>query len=290
MSRLENFKQKFSISPNLNRLGIPHYGRSIPIIAQELFTSSIREKRFYLAVLYYNVFPILIVLFSVAQPVVQSGTGIALFYAQVNTTDIIKSIFTSFFLGQILLVLLTADQISGEVEQDTFPLLRSKPVYDSEIILGKFSGMLGIMILIDVPTIAIVYVVNLIRYNADYPQAYIGTIDEVIGAIIVVLLLQGIIISFVLVFSTIFSKSLYAILASLLSIFILSSISGSLGEKNNYISFNWLLDATLPEIFYHLEPFSFGVPSLFTFVISLSATIIVFLTSATIILRNKELL
>jgi ABC-type transport system involved in multi-copper enzyme maturation permease subunit len=230
-----------------------------------------------------------LVIFSIPQPV-QTGTGIALFHAQENTTNIIKSVFTSFFLGQILLVLLTADQISGEVEQETFPLIRSKPVYDSEVILGKFSGMFGVMLLIDIPTITAVYTINLISYKAEYPEAYLGTIDEIIAAILIVLLLQSVIIAFVLVFSSIFARSLYAILASLITIFILSTFSNSLSESNNYISFNWLLDATLPEVFYHLEPIDASIPSAFTIILFIIGAIISFLSIATIVLRNKELL
>jgi ABC-2 type transport system permease protein len=266
-----------------------NYGRSIPVIAEELFKSTIREKRFYLAVFYYNVIPLLIMFFTVTQPVVQSGTGIAVFYAHLNTANVIKSVFISFFLGQILLVLMTADHISGEVEMDTFPLLRSKPVYDSEIILGKYLGMLGVMFVLDLPTIIGVFFMNMLRYNADYPEAYFGVLDEVLGVIVILLLLQGMLIALTLIFSVIFSKSLYAILSSLLLIFILSSISGSLGESNNYVSFNWLLDAILPNVFYNLNPINSSIPSGYSLLFTMVGVNLAFLTTATLILRNKEL-
>ncbi|MHA2169542.1 MAG: ABC transporter permease [Candidatus Kariarchaeaceae archaeon] len=289
MSRLQSIFKSISLPISRETLGIPQYGRCIPIISQELFRSTIREKRFYLAVFYYNIIPIAIILFSSTQPVVQSGTGIALFYAQRNTMLFIKSIFLSFFLGQILLVLLTADQISGEVEQETFPLLRSKPVYDSEIILGKFIGMIALILILNLPTIIFAYTANLIRYNAEFPMAYIETIDEVVGGIIILILLQSLIISFTLITSAIFSRSLYAILSSLISIFILSSISGSLGSKN-YLSFEWLLDATLPSVFYHLEPLEAAIPHVMVFIGAITGIITLFLMVAILILRKKELL
>lgn len=276
-----------------SRTRLISYGRSIPIIARELITSSIREKRFYLAAIYFIAIPIISNLFDGQSDIVFKGSGIALFYAQVTTLQYIKSFYLSFLLGQILLIILSADQIAGEIELKTFALIRSKPVYDSEIIFGKFLGMLGIMSILDLPGLFIVYFSYLIGLDADYPGAYFGTLDEIIAVYFIVLIFQGIIIALTLLFSTIFNKSLYAILGAMLSLFILSAISDSNtagGADYNYISINWLLDAFLPYVFYHLEPLEdLIIPSLTSLIFGLLAMTLSILGCAVLILRNKEI-
>ncbi|OLS27198.1 MAG: hypothetical protein HeimC2_13080 [Candidatus Heimdallarchaeota archaeon LC_2] len=278
-----------SISAYLQKIKILKFGGSIPVIAKELFTSTLKEKRFYLALIYYAAFPLLLLSFTFTQPVIQTGTGNALFEAHTTVRDFIFIIYTSFFLGQIFIVLLNADSISGEVEEDTLPLLRSKPVYDSEIVLGKFFGMLGIFALLDIPVLVLIYFTNLIKFQAEFPMAYINTVDEIIGTIVFVILLQSIIISLTLVFSTIFSRSLYSILSSLLGLFVISQIAGTLGDSNNYISFDWLVRATLPKMLYHLEPLDGSTPALITIFMGLFAVITALLSTSILILRNKEL-
>lgn len=266
-----------------------NYGRSIPIIASELISSTLKEKRFYLAIIYFVAFPLLILLVGSVGAAIQTGPGIALFQAHTAIRGYISIIYISFFLGQIFIVLLNADAISGEIEENTFPLLRSKPVYDSEIIIGKFLGMLAIISLLDIPILLLIYIVNLARFNADFPITYLSSLDEILGAIFLVILLQSIIISLTLVFSTIFSRSLYAILSSMLGLFVISQIASSLGSSNNYLSFQWLVDAILPKMLYHLEPLENSTPSLLALFMGLIGTIIGLLTIAIMILRQKEL-
>ncbi|MCE7737257.1 MAG: ABC transporter permease subunit [Candidatus Heimdallarchaeota archaeon] len=265
------------------------YGRSIPIIASELVASTVKEKRFYLALIYFVAFPLLILLLGSVEPAIQTGPGIAIFQAHTAIKNFIPAIYISFFLGQILIVLLNADAISGEIEEDTFPLLRSKPVYDSEIIMGKFFGMVVIIALLDIPILILIYIVNLVRYDAEFPATYLSTIDEILGATLLIILLQCIVIALTLVFSTIFSRSLYSILSSMLGLFVISQIAGSLGDSNNYLSFQWLVDAILPKMLYHLEPLESSTPSLLTMFGGLIGAIIGLLTIAIMILRQKEL-
>lgn len=278
-----------SITTYLKGISFNQYGKSIPVIAKEIFNSTLKEKRFYLALLYYAAFPLLILLITLVQPVIQTGTGNALFEAHTAVRAYILIFYTSFFLGQVFIVLLNADAISGEVEEDTLPLLRSKPVYDSEIVLGKFFGMMGIMALMDIPVLVIIYFSNLIKFKAEFPQAFLYTLDEIIGTIIFVILLQSIIIALTLVFSSIFSRSLYSILSSLLGLFLLSQIAGILGDSNNYISLDWLVRATLPKMLYHLEPLNGSIPSLFSIFAGIIGVIVSLLTTSILILRHKEL-
>lgn len=267
------------------------YGRAIPIIAMELIRSFFKEKRFYIAVFYYVVIPIFLVLVASAQPAIQTGTGIAIYFAQLNSTNYVKTLFLSFFPGQIFLVILSADQIASEYEQDTYPLLYSKPVYESEIIIGKYLGLLGVISLLEAPTLMIIYYSNLVKYSADGVYPYISALDELIIMIIIVILLQGVIIGLSIGISAIFSRSLYAILTSILSLFVISTasdiISGISSDGANYLSFNWLIDAVLPEVFFNLEKLDNGLqllPFLGTLTLIIGAIILV----STMVIRKKE--
>ncbi|MHA2030667.1 MAG: ABC transporter permease [Candidatus Kariarchaeaceae archaeon] len=266
-----------------------NYGRSIPIIASELIKSTLKEKRFYLAIIYFVAFPLLILLITNIQPAIQTGTGVALFEAHGAIRNYVLFIYTSFFLGQVFIVLLNADAISGEVEENTLPLLRSKPIYDSEIIFGKFFGMVVIISLLDFPVLLIIYITNLAKFDAKFPDAYLYGLDEIFGAILFIILIQSVIIALTLVFSTIFSRSLYSILSSLLGLFVIAQIAGALGEANNYISFDWLVNATLPKMLYHLEPLDSSTPSLLTIFMGIITVIASLLISSILILRRKEL-
>jgi len=268
------------------------YGRNIPIIAKDVISSSIREKRFYLAAIYFILIPVVLNLFNnIGASIVQSGSGIALYYAQTAVLQQFKSIYISFFLGQILLVILAADLIAGEVENGTIALLKTKPIYDSEIILGKFLGSMGVISILDLPALIYIYFSFLTKLDAEWSSAYIGTLDEIIMALFVLLLLQSVIIAMTIMLSTIFAKTLYAILSSLLALFILSTISDSMvagGEEYNYLSFEWLLDAIMPNIFYHLEPLEIELAGLFSFVGMLILIPGLLLFLSVIFLRRRE--
>lgn len=268
------------------------YGRNIPIIAKDVISFSLREKRFYLAAIYFVLIPVVLNLFNnIGSTIVQSGSGIALYYAQTAVLQEFKTIYISFFLGQILLVILSADLIAGEVEHDTISLLKTKPIYDSEIILGKFLGSMAVISILDLPALFYIYFSFLMKLDATWPSAYLGTIDEIVMALIVLLLLQSIIVAMTLMLSTIFSKTLYAILSSLLALFILSTISSSMvaaGEEYNYLSFEWLLDAIMPYIFYHLEPMEIELAGLFSFIVMLILIPGIFLFVSILFLRRRE--
>lgn len=263
------------------------YGKAMLTIAVELITSTIREKKFYLAMLYFVIFPLFIVAVGDLGSAVEHGPGIALYEAHTGTRAFIITFYVSFFLGQIFLVILNADAISGEIEQGTFALLKTKPVHDSEIILGKFTGMLVIVAILDIPTLLIVYFTTLIRFGAKFPTTYIHTIDEIVFTIIIVILIQSIILSMSLLFSTIFNKSLYSILASMLALFLASQFSGLLSSKANYLSFQWLIDAILPSFMYDLPKIE-GIVNAIWIILGVIFTSLIFLISSIIILQQKE--
>ena len=99
------------------------------------------------------------------------------------------------------------------------------------------------------------------------------------------------IVALAIAISAVFSRSLYAILTSILALFIISTASDIMGgpgtDGTNYISFIWLVDAVLPEVFFNLEPLKNNV-ALFPFLLGSLAVIATILLVATLILRRKE--
>ncbi|MDH5400935.1 MAG: hypothetical protein OEZ01_01695 [Candidatus Heimdallarchaeota archaeon] len=260
------------------------------IIAKELVISSIKEKKFLFALLYFTIIPMLILLLTSNPDVIQTGSGIALYYAQHNTVDFIKNYFFSLIMGQILIVILTADQISGEFEQTTFVLLRTKPVYDSEIVYGKFFGIMSFLMILDVFTICGVFLSNMSTYEAE-TEAYIGTIDELVVALFIIALLQSLIVSMTLLISSFFSRSLYAILSSMISLFIINIFTidyDPSSEKLNLFSFPWLIDAIFPQFFYHMDVLPFSIPSLLEFIIGILFVTNLLLGAAILRIRLRE--
>lgn len=255
------------------------------VIATELIVSSVKEKKFLLAIFYYLIIPLFIVLIVGLQPIVDSGDGIALYYAQRQTQYIINSYFLSFFLGQLLLSLLTADQIAGEKERGTYVLLITKPVDEIAIVIGKFIGMVGLTSALIVPTLFISYYYQLSKYQAS-SITYLYSLDEIVGVAIVVILLMSIIIALSLLMSTIFSKTLHAILSAFILLFLLST-AGSIFGTHNYASLQWYADVILPAIFFNLEVVK-NMPSPISLFWTILGINVVVLTSTIIVLKHKE--
>jgi ABC-type transport system involved in multi-copper enzyme maturation permease subunit len=263
----------------------------IEIIFRDTFRQFLREKRFYIATLYYIGLPVLLVLFQSTQPVVQTGTGIAIYYAQLNATFYILTIFLTFFPGQVFLVIISADQIAGEFEHGNYVLFNSKPIHHFEIVIGKYLGLIGILSLLQMPTLLFIYYMNLVKYQAEWPIAYITSVDEVLAMLIIVILLQSVILGISLTISAFFDRSLYAILTSILLLFVISIISDNITASEllstNYFSLSWYIDAVLPHVFFNLTKIDDPMP-LWTF-FSIMISLIVFLTICTsLILRNRE--
>ena len=267
------------------------YGRSIPIIIEETVTSFIKEKRFYISIVYYVLLPIILVLGGSGSALIQTGTGIAIYYAQLNTSFFIKSLFLTFFPGQIFLVILSSDQIAGEVESDTLSLVLSRPTYHSEIIIGKYLGLLTILAILQIPSLSFIYYFNLIRYGAAFPFAFWSSLDEFIAMLIIILLIQSMILALALLISSTFDRSLYAILSSILGLFVLSSLSDTFASDPssvNYMSLPYYVDSILPSIFFNLEPLEKG-PNVLSMMMVILVVVAVFQICSVLILRRKEL-
>ncbi len=281
MSQLTALKEKLPLD----------YGRSIPIIMAETFHAFRKEKRFYISIIYYIAFPLLLLLMSAGAPVINTGTGIAIYYAQLNTSLQVKVLFLSFFPGQIFLVILSSDQVASEVENDTLSLVMGKPVYHSEMIIGKFMGLLSILAVLQVPTLLVVYYSNLARYKAEFPYALVSSLDEVIAMLFLVIAIQGMILALSLMISSIFDRSLYAILTGILGLFIVSSVSDGIAanpDAANYLSLSYYLDAILPVFFFNLEKLD-SQPSVLALFLVILGTTAGFLTISVALIRRREL-
>ncbi|MHA2502035.1 MAG: ABC transporter permease [Candidatus Kariarchaeaceae archaeon] len=281
MSQLTALKEKLPLD----------YGRSIPIIMAETFHAFRKEKRFYISIIYYIAFPLLLLLMSAGAPVINTGTGIAIYYAQLNTSLQVKALFLSFFPGQIFLVILSSDQVASEVENDTLSLVMGKPVYHSEMIIGKFMGLLSILAVLQVPTLLVVYYSNLARYKAEFPYALVSSLDEVIAMLFLVIAIQGMILALSLMISSIFDRSLYAILTGILGLFIVSSVSDGIAanpDAANYLSLSYYLDAILPVFFFNLEKLD-SQPSVLALFLVILGTTAGFLTISVALIRRREL-
>ncbi|RMG24968.1 MAG: hypothetical protein D6732_23065 [Methanobacteriota archaeon] len=279
-------KHSFTLKPVLGM--ILRSIREIHIISMDVFNSNLRERKILLAVLYYVLTPLVNLLVLSFVPIVQKGTGIAIFQAQFATTELIKTYFVSFFLGQILIALLTADQIAGEVERETLVLLRSKPIHDASVVIGKYLGMMYTLCLMILPVSVTYYFSVLGIYGATWPETFVRSLDEILAVAFLIVLMLGVVISLAILASSIFNKSLHAIIATLLGIFGINLLGDAIFGKNNYMSLSWYVDAIFPNIFYNLEPLEDVPNGIYLTALLLSINvIIVFLSSA--ILINKEI-
>ncbi len=274
-----------SLKPALG--GIFSSFREIHIISSDVFKTNIREKKILLAVLYYVLTPLVNLLILSFAPIVQKGNGIAIFQAQFATTELIKNYFVSFFLGQILIALLTADQIAGEVERETLVLVRSKPIHDSSVVIGKYLGMMYTLCLMILPVSVTYYFSVLGIYGATWPDTFLKSLDEILAVAFLIVLMLGVVISLAILASSIFNKSLHAIIATLLGIFGINLLGGSIFDENNYLSLSWYVDAIFPNIFYNLEPLD-KVPNGFYLTSILFAANVVIVSLSSAILINKE--
>ena len=108
---------------------------------------------------------------------------------------------------------------------------------------------------------------------------------------ILILLLQSMIIGLTLMISSIFDRSLYAILSSILSLFIISSISNNqtnLEDGINYFNLGDYIDAILPAIFFNLNKLD-PEPNIALLLFLVLFLISLFLFFTNLILNRKEL-
>ncbi|MGB1981497.1 MAG: hypothetical protein ACPHQO_03405 [Candidatus Kariarchaeum pelagius] len=127
--------------------------------------------------------------------------------------------------------------------------------------------------------------------NSEFPFAFYTSLDEVVVMFILILLLQSMIIGLTLMISSIFDRSLYAILSSILSLFIISSISNNqtnLEDGINYFNLGDYIDAILPAIFFNLNKLD-PEPNITLLLFLVLFLISLFLFFTNLILNRKEL-
>ena len=232
--------------------------RRFHVIFWETFTESFKGKRILTAVFFFAT-PILALLMSMLNSnVLSSGVGTAIYWGQARTHAMITIGLFSWLglVGQMLVALLSTDLIAGEFERDTLPLLRSKPIRDIDIVLGKYFAALATIGVLVVPVIFIYYTLSYLQYS-DNLIPLLRSADELTAVSIIVILMLGIIVGLSIVFSSFAKKSLHAVMFTFGAIFALALLPSLLGPS---IGWGSTLDLTaetsylISKVFYNVEP------------------------------------
>ncbi|MHA1912359.1 MAG: ABC transporter permease [Candidatus Kariarchaeaceae archaeon] len=215
------------------------------VISTETFKETMNNKRFYLQAFVFSI-PVLFLLFDLGSEPVTTGNAEAIYRAHSELNGAFNSLWLV-WTGEIFIFLLASDAISGEVERDTFRILRTKPIYDSDIVYGKFLGFSLLTLVLIFPLSIIVYYGRMVQYGASASILW-SSLDELLGAIFIAWMTLSAYIALALVFSALFSKSLHAIMAGIMAILGTEILIGGTGIAGldeylpNYISRHLLKD------------------------------------------------
>jgi ABC-type transport system involved in multi-copper enzyme maturation permease subunit len=223
----------------VNNLKIP-FRYPLWVISTETFKETITNKRFYLQAFVFSM-PILVLLFSLGSKPVTTGNAESIYRAHSELIGVFNSLWM-IWTGEIFVFLLASDAISGEIERDTFRILRTKPIYDYDIVYGKFLGFSLLILALILPLSLIVYYGRMVQYGASSNILW-SSLDELLGAVIIAWLTLSAYIALALVFSALFSKSLHSIMAGIMAILGIEILVGGTGLDKylpNYVSRNLL--------------------------------------------------
>lgn len=226
------------------------------VIYSDVVKDSFSGKRFLLVLVYFAA-PLLGVFLSALDDVLNRGVGIGIYWAQSGTHDLVTGGFFGWtgLVGQMFIALLAADLVAGEVERGTFPMLKSKPVKDLEIVLGKYLGSLTVLLILMTPVVFIHYIVIYIQYSDDV-MVLLCSLDEIAAVAFLAVLVSGVISGIALSFSCFVRKSLHAVMLSLVGIFGLAFLPSVVGDSVSWIdqlSLNYQASYLISEVFYNVE-------------------------------------
>ncbi|MCG3219424.1 MAG: ABC transporter permease subunit [Candidatus Heimdallarchaeota archaeon] len=236
-TKLSTFNEKI-----VHYLKLPFRG-PLWVISTETFKETLNNKRFYLQAFVFSI-PVLFLLFGLGSTPVTTGSAEAIYRAHSELIGVFNSLWL-IWTGEIFVFLLASDAISGEVERDTLKTLRTKPIYDYDIVYGKFLGFSLLILVLILPLSTIAYYGRMVQYGASSHILW-SSLDELLGAIIIAWLTLSAYIALALVFSALFSKSLHSIMAGIMAIFGTEILIGGTGLAGldeylpNYISRNLL--------------------------------------------------
>ncbi len=281
-----NSETKVAILNVLRAMGLS--GRAL-IISIETLRNMITSRKFLLAVLYFA-FSLIVDAFTLSnQLILEKNDSFAMFKAQQLIRERLETYWFS-TLGLLVILVLSADLISGEVERDTLHALYGKPITVAEIIMGKFLGTV----------LAFSFVINTILMTTFYLQAttfgasktaLYNTIDEVAYFVFISFLIIAGLVSLSLFFSVITSKTLQSALLSFVAVIggpfigLLLGLSPNAIEKTNIVYYGI---GALKPAFFNLELAAYTW-KWYTFLTVLASIPIVFLLASTIALKQKEI-
>ena len=196
------------------------------VISTETFKETLNNKRFYLQAFVFSI-PVLYILFSLGSTPVPTGNAEAIYRAHSELIGVFNSLWI-IWIGEIFIFLLASDAISGEIERDTFRILRTKPIYDYDIVYGKYLGFSLLILALILPLSLIVYYGRMMQYGASSHILW-SSLDELLGAVAVAWLTLSAYIALALLFSALFSKSLHSIMAGIMAILGIEILIGGSG-------------------------------------------------------------
>ncbi len=279
-------EKKAMVSSTFRAVGIS--GRAL-VISIETLRNMVTSRKFMLAVLYFA-FSLIVDAFTLSnQLILEKNDAFAMFKAQQLIQERLETYWFS-TLGLLVILVLSADLVSGEVERDTLHALYGKPITVAEIIIGKFLGTV----------LAFGSVINVILVSTFYLQAttfgasknaLYNTVDEVLYFIFIAFLVVAGLVSLSLFFSVITSKTLQSALLSFVAVIggpfigLLLGLSPKAIEKTNIV---YYAIGALKPAFFNLELATYTW-KWYTFLIVLICIPLFFLLASTLALKQKEI-
>lgn len=203
----------------LNRLRSRfHHLKLFPIAREE--TTRILNSRKFKIILFVMLLPVIILLLSAGEinPADVGVDATVLAFERGGGENILD--FWVALPAQFLVILIAAELIAGEVENETLTLLIVKPIRRADILFGKLLAFLiCILVITIIPLLAFAGLTTLIYQGGreGFGEILWGPFALGEGVLIFGLLTIG---CFTILFSSLTRKSLYGALASLLTLFL----------------------------------------------------------------------
>ena len=283
---LRHFAYKDKIFTSLRLIGL---STRASVIGLETYRAMVKSKKFLFAVLYFLI-SILVDAFSLtSQLIVEKNDAFAMFKAQQLIFERMNNWWFS-TLGLLVIVVLSSDLISGEIERDTLHALYAKPVTEGEIILGKFMGTSLAFATILAPSLLITFYMQAITFGASWSVLQY-TVDEVLYYLLIIILMISALVSLSLLFSVLTSKTLQSALLAFIFVIggpIIALLLGFSVETTDKLTITYYGTGSLKKAMFNLEFQDFTWDAYVYFLI-LFALPLVFLALSTLALTRKEI-
>lgn len=262
------------------------------LIASSTIAQLIRNKRFYIVFIYF-LLPVLgtIIEAIIPENVLLTGKAQAVYHIHTALYNTYSVWWLSVF-GELFIILLTSDLIASEFEKGTILSLKSRPISDTDIFIGKLLGSIAIILAMIFPSSLVVYCTQIAIYAPkNFFWVFWHSLDELLISNLIVLLGILLILAISFFFSAIFSKSLQAILISLLTVFSIELLSLIFSFASNFftkLNIIYYLNKFLEPIFYNIRVSNASSAPIASSLIGFLLLIIVLLGAGFLIFKRKE--